>query len=258
MGSAPRRATLALGLGLARRLLAAATRPVAAGPPFQTDDPEPVEYRHWEVYAASQWSRDASGWSGTCPHLEVNYGAVPEVQLHLIAPLAVSAPAGGVWRMGYGDTELGVKVRGLRETGTLPQVGTFPILDLPTGDGGTGLGSGHARLLVPVWLQKGIGKWLTYGGGGCRWALGEPGRGSWFAGWELQRQLLPAVAAGGELFHATPGQDQPSAETGFDLGAIVDLSGLHHLLLSAGRDLQGPARFTGYAAWQLTFGPAAR
>jgi hypothetical protein len=25
-----------------------------AGPPFLTDDPEPVEYRHWEVYVASQ------------------------------------------------------------------------------------------------------------------------------------------------------------------------------------------------------------
>ena len=25
-----------------------------AGPPFTTDDPEPVEYQHWEVYLASR------------------------------------------------------------------------------------------------------------------------------------------------------------------------------------------------------------
>ena len=24
-----------------------------AGPPFLTDDPEPVEYEHWEIYVAS-------------------------------------------------------------------------------------------------------------------------------------------------------------------------------------------------------------
>jgi hypothetical protein len=46
-----------------------------AGPPFLTDDPEPVEYRHWEVYVASQLARDQGGWSGTAPQLEVNYGA---------------------------------------------------------------------------------------------------------------------------------------------------------------------------------------
>jgi hypothetical protein len=33
-----------------------------AGPPFRTDDPEPVEYEHWEFYVASQgsFSRDES------------------------------------------------------------------------------------------------------------------------------------------------------------------------------------------------------
>jgi hypothetical protein len=51
-----------------------------AGPPFTTDDPEPVEYRHWEVYAASQHTKSAAGWSGTAPHFEVNYGAITNRQ----------------------------------------------------------------------------------------------------------------------------------------------------------------------------------
>ena len=50
---------------------------VRAGPPFVTDDPEPVEYRHWEIYLASQHAKDKDGWSGTAPHFEVNYGVLP-------------------------------------------------------------------------------------------------------------------------------------------------------------------------------------
>jgi len=36
--------------------------PSSAGPPFQTDDPEPVEYRHWEVYLATQWLHNRNWW----------------------------------------------------------------------------------------------------------------------------------------------------------------------------------------------------
>jgi hypothetical protein len=42
-----------------------------AGPLFATDDPEPVDYRQWEVYIASQLSHDKDGWTpaagGRCP-----------------------------------------------------------------------------------------------------------------------------------------------------------------------------------------------
>jgi hypothetical protein len=83
-----------------------ASSPASAGPPYVTDDPEPVELRHWELYLASQSFHDRDGWTGTAPHIEVNYGAVPDVQLHVIAPLAYAAPAQGKASLGYGDTEL--------------------------------------------------------------------------------------------------------------------------------------------------------
>jgi hypothetical protein len=38
-----------------------------AGPPFLTDDPEPVEFKHWEFYAATQWSATHHAVAGTCP-----------------------------------------------------------------------------------------------------------------------------------------------------------------------------------------------
>jgi hypothetical protein len=35
------------------------------GPPFVTDDPEPVDYQHWEFYVASQDAKFGGDWSGT-------------------------------------------------------------------------------------------------------------------------------------------------------------------------------------------------
>jgi hypothetical protein len=53
--------------------------------------------------------------STTAPHLEVNYGAVPNLQLHTIAPMILYAPGQGASSYGYGDTELGAKYRFVRE-----------------------------------------------------------------------------------------------------------------------------------------------
>ncbi len=124
------------------------------GPPFVTDDPEPVEYRHWEIYLASQHAKDKDGWSGTAPHFEINYGAWPNLQLHLIAPLAYSKPNDGPSHYGFGDLELGAKYRFIQEADWRPMVGTFLIFDLPTGSSSRGLGSGHLRTFFPIWLQK--------------------------------------------------------------------------------------------------------
>src|SRR5580700_4424714 len=72
------------------------------GPPFVTDDPEPVDYQHWEFYIASIQSKYGGDWSGTAPHFEVNYGAVPDLQLHMIAPLAYDSPPEGTFHYGWG------------------------------------------------------------------------------------------------------------------------------------------------------------
>lgn len=61
---------------------------VWAGPPSVTDDPEPVEYKHGEFYVASVTGHNSDGTLGTLPHFELNYGPLPDVQLHLIAPQA--------------------------------------------------------------------------------------------------------------------------------------------------------------------------
>ena len=155
---------------------------VSAGPPFVTDDPEPVDYRHWEVYLASEQIETADGWSGTAPHIEVNYGAVSNLQLHLIAPMAYVAPAQGPAHYGYGDTEVGAKYRFVQESERMPQVGVFPLLELPTGNPTLGLGTGHLQAYLPVWLQKSFGDWTIYGGGAYDINPGAGNRNWEFAG----------------------------------------------------------------------------
>ena len=226
-----------------------------AGPPYTTDDPEPVEYQHWEVYLASQLAHDAHGWSGTSPHLELNYGAAPNLQLHLIAPMAFDAPSHGKAQFGYGDTELGAKYRFVQETESLPQIGTFPMLELPTGDDKRGLGSGHVQAFLPLWLQKSFGPWTTYGGGGYRINPGRENRNSWFVGWQGQRQLSSALTLGVEIFHETAREVGGESDTKFNVGAVYNFSELSHLLLSAGHTIQGPSGYQAYVAFLLTFGP---
>lgn len=125
-----------------------------AGPPFITDDPEPEGYRHWEVDVASQMSKDKDGMSGTAPQFEVNCGLLANVDLHTIVPLSYVSPNEGSTNYGFGDIELGIKYRFVQESDWLPMVGTFPLVDLATGNHGRGLGNGSAKVFIPIWLQK--------------------------------------------------------------------------------------------------------
>jgi len=224
------------------------------GPPFVTDDPEPVEYQNWEFYIASMHSVLGGDWSGTAPHFEVNYGVAPDVQLHLIAPLAYDLPPEGAGHYGMGDLELGVKYRFIQETNGWPQVGTFPHLEVPTGSERDNLGNGHAQAFLPLWVQKSWGSWTAYGGGG--YGLNSvSGHGNWgFVGAVLQKQVLTHVLIGVEVYHQTGYQtDFPNQGTAFNVGAVIDLSEHQHLLLSAGRSIDGPVGFQCYIGWQFTF-----
>ncbi len=223
-----------------------------AGPPFITDDPEPVEYRHWEFYLATQHLLTADGAIGTAPHVEINYGAIPNLQLHLIAPLAYAWTRGGPLLYGPGDVELGAKLRFVQEGTWIPMVGTFPQLELPVGNASRGLGAGTVRAFFPLWLQKSFGDWTSYGGGGLWLNPGAGNRNFWYFGWQVQRRLSDLVVLGGEAFYTTPDRVDGSGDLRFNLGLILDLSELHHLMVSAGRSIVGDSLFQGYLAYLLT------
>jgi hypothetical protein len=228
---------------------------VHAGPPFLTDDPEPVEYQHWEVYLAAQYKHDRDQDSSTLPHLEINYGAIPNVQIHLIAPLVYVKPEGASSQYGYGDTELGVKYRFIQETDYLPQVGIFPMIEFPTGDEEKGLGNGRTQYFLPIWLQKSFGQWTTYGGGGYWINPGEGNKDWWQFGWQLSREINKHLTLGAELYYKTAAATGSNDTTGYSIGAIINFTDNHHLLLSVGQDINGPNYLSAYAGYQFTFGP---
>ena len=250
------RSRLSLPILAAAGCLAAA--PAHAGPPFITDDPEPVDLGHWEVYGFSAGTHTADDTGGTLGGLEVNYGAAPNLQLHLIVPMAFDEPRGGDLKTGLGDTEIGFKYRFVTpgKDDWFPQVGIFPLLEAPTGDAENGLGAGVTRAFIPVWLQKDIGKWTTYGGGGYWINPGAGNRNYWFAGWLVQNQVTDNLAIGVEAFHQTAMTIDGKESSGFNVGAVYDFNEHYHLLLSAGRGLQNAAmtnEASYYVAIQHTF-----
>ena len=226
-----------------------------AGPPFLTDDPEPVEYQHWEVYIATQYMHDRDQDSATLPHLEINYGIMPNVQIHLIAPLVYVKPEGSGSQYGYGDTELGVKYRFIQETDHIPQVGIFPLIELPTGDSNEDLGNGKTQYFLPIWLQKSWGAWTTYGGGGYWINPGEGNKDWWQFGWLIQRDINKALTLGTELYYKTASSSNSNDTTGYTVGAVINITENHHMLLSIGQDISGPNYLSVYIGYQLKFGP---
>jgi len=65
-----------------------------AGPPFLTDDPEPVDYQHWEAYLFGNGDHAAGGYTINGPAVELNYGVLPDTQLHLVMPMTTVGGGG--------------------------------------------------------------------------------------------------------------------------------------------------------------------
>jgi hypothetical protein len=233
-------------------LLGAAANSVIAGPPYVTDDPDPVEYRHWEIYLASQWSSANREVSGTVPTLEANYGLLPEVQISAMAQLSDNATADGRRDYHPGDLEVGIKYRFIRETAGMPQVSIYPSVEVPATDSSGEPGAQGVQFFVPLWLQKSFGPWTTFGGGGYQADMARPSENFWLLGWEGQRDLWGAVTAGAELFTVSHQAGFTGAELGFNLGVTVNASRHHHILASLGRDIAGINQFAAYFGYLLT------
>lgn len=226
-----------------------------AGPPFKTDDPDTLGYGCWEFDFAAQYFHDRNGNSATLPHLEANYGFAPNWMIHAVAPFQYVKPEGQPSQYGYGDKEVGIKYRFIEETASRPQVATFPLLEIPTGDASRGLGDGKTQFFLPLWLQKSWGPWTTYGGGGYHFTSGEGSRDWWFFGWQLQREITKKLAVGAEVYYSTPSTAGVDESKGYTVGAIINLTDRHHVMFSAGQDVYGPNYYNFYVGYQLTFGP---
>jgi len=248
------------GRGAAAILFVAvlAAAPVRAGPPFRTDDPEPVDFRHFEVNPQSFGTKTNSGWTGVLPGYEMNYGALPNLQLHVILHSDYNAPTGGQMAIAMGDIELGAKYRFITpvEGDWFPQAAIFPQIEVPTGNQNLDFSTGHAQVFLPLWLQKDFDPWTVYGGGGYWINPGARNKNYAFYGVALWRKVTEQFNIGIEVFHQTSSAAGVKESTGFNVGSIYDLSENWHLLSSVGTGIQNRTttnQFSYYLALQLTF-----
>lgn len=216
-----------------------------AGPPFDTDDPEPVPFRHWEYYVASINTFRPNLWSGTSPHFEVNYGLIRNMQVHLLVPLNYSYVRHEGTDFGYADTELGVKYCFIQETTHRPQVGTFPIFEVPTIKNKE-FGDGRIKVFIPIWVQKSWGKLTTYGGAGYWINPGTGNKNSTFLGWELQYDFSKVITLGGELYFQSEDTWDAKSLNGFNLGGSINFTEQFHIIWSVGHSITNDPFFSSY------------
>jgi hypothetical protein len=228
------------------------------GPPFQTDDPQPIGYKEFEFYTFSLSDGTSVETDLMGPAFEFNWGALPNLHLHVIVPATTVLPSGDPSAFGLGDMELGIKYRFVQETKHRPMIGTFVMFEIPTGSAAKGLGIGRTWYKVPIWVQKSFGPWTTYGGGGETLVKAAGFRNFPFAGWLVQRDLGKKLTLGTEVFyHGSEGSASPQLRA----ATMVDVGGYYkfrdpgfQLLFCYGHTVAGQRENYAYLGLYWTWG----
>lgn len=253
-------------LVLACALAAQALR--AQGPPYQTDDPVPVDLHHYEFYIFGGVDGTTAEIDSTGPAFEFNWGALPRVQLHAILPWGVVAPSNnpvylpggqGPDAFGLTDMELGAKIAFIKEGKRMPQIGSFTMFEMPTGNYNKGLGVGKVWYKLPIWLQKNEGKWLFDSGGGYQVVPQTGYRDFPYTGWLVKRELSEQWELGAEVFYHGP-EGIAAAQT--ESSTMIDVGGYYHfkhntneqILFCYGHSIVGQTENYAYVGMYWTWG----
>jgi hypothetical protein len=232
----------------------------AAGPPFQMDDPDVIPYRHFEFYTFSTLA-SVPGFTATeGPAVELNWSGVRDVMFHFLVPAAEAFPAGGPSAFGLGDSEVGAQLRLIPEGKYRPMIGSFPMLEIPTGDPASGLGAGKPSWKIPVWMQKGVGNW-TFDWGGGEDISHIPGMRSYpFGGGFAQHDVGKRLSLAGEVFYHGR---ETAGEFSSRYAAMIDFGGYYtlrnpgfQLLFCYGHSVAGQTENYAYLGLYWTWGPA--
>jgi opacity protein-like surface antigen len=227
--------------------------PALAGPPYVTDDPEPTDHKHFEIYAFTAGTATRDGTGGEAG-IDFNYGGAPDLQLTAVLPLEYDSPAHSGTVAGIGNIELAAKYRFLHQDDFGWDVAVFPRVFLPSAS--RDIGDKHASFLLPVWVEKDFGKWSTFGGGGCALNNGDGAQDYCLAGWALTREIAPALHVGAEVYHQSADTRGGRSSTALGAGATYDLSENYHLMASFGPGIENADqtnRYSWYVATLFTF-----
>jgi hypothetical protein len=220
-------------------------RAALAGPPYVSDDPEPTDYKHFEIYTFSNGTAARDGRSGEMG-IDFNYGAAPNLQLTATLPAGFESSVGNGTRVGSSNVELAAKYRFLRQDTFGWDVAIFPRVFLPSPS--PAIGDVNPSLLLPIWVQKDWGGgWSTFGGGGCTFNT-DSSKNSCLAGWVMTRKVLPHLQLGLEFFHQTADASGTPASSSLGIGATYDVNDTYHLLAYVRRGIQN-ANETDQVSW---------
>lgn len=242
---------LKLGVVFAACLLS----PIAAwaGPPFLTDDPEPTEPGHWEIYAPLVDAEGRGGAFEGAAGVEINYGAGRDVQVTVELPAAYKHENTRTsW--GAGDVAASVKYRFYHDEKRGLSAAVFPGVTLPTAT--NGMGAGRVTGFLPVWVQKDAGAWSVFGGGGYAINPGGGNRNFWTGAMAVSREVTRNLTVGLEAERKGADTDDGASATSLGLGAIYRLRAPVRLLASAGptfEDESGPTGFHAFLAIGLDY-----
>lgn len=257
-----------LRLTLCLLLLLTGSRLWAQGPPYQIDDPVPVDLHHYEFYIFGATDGTPAETDSVGPAIEFNWGAIPRVQLHGILPLGSINPSnspvylpGGTGPSAFGltDIELGAKIAYIKESKYIPQIGTFTMFEMPSGSYEKGLGVGKVWYRLPLWLQKNIGHWLLDGGAGETIVPQTQYRNFPYGGFLLKYTFGERLEFGGEVFaHGREGFATPQTQA----STMIDLGGAYHLkhhpgeqfLFAYGHSVAGQTENYAYLGMYWTWG----
>lgn len=228
-------------------LLAAGIASAMAGPPYQSDDPEPTDFGHFEIYSFDKGTFGRSG-SSSASGLDFNYGAAPDLQLTATVPFGYDAPSKGPSDFGPGNVELAAKYRFLHQDAFGLDVSVFPRIFLPSP---SLAGDPNASMLLPVWIQKDWGATSAFGGGGCQFSLRDAARNFCLYGATVTRQVLKNLQLGVEVFRQTSDGSGAPPSTTLGVGARYDLDDHYHLLGYVARGLENVSQ-TGSWTWHAS------
>ena len=241
---------------LAVRWLVAATllaAPTAAwaGPPFMTDDPEPTDTGHWEIYGPLLEGEGRGSDSEGSTGVELNYGPVASLQITVGLPIAFARDRDGMtW--GAGDVAASAKFRFYHDDKLGLSLAAFPGLTLSTAT--RDLGAGRVTGFLPVWIQKDSGKWSVFGGGGYAINPGTSNRDYWTGGIAVSREVSERLLIGLEADRSGADTIDGNGSTSLGIGTIYRMKIPFRLLASGGpafEDGGGPAGFHFFTALGL-------
>ncbi|MFZ2314975.1 MAG: transporter [Gammaproteobacteria bacterium] len=233
-----------------------------AAPPFITDDAEPADYRQLQIYPYASTISQTHSTMVYMPSFEFDYGIIPHTEFHIIFTMATYLPEQGgnpallKRATGIDDTEVNFKTRLLSETKYRPGIAIAPTLELPTGNSKRLLGNGRLWTKLPIWIQKNMGTWVTYGGGGYVFNSAPGMKNYLYGGWLLQKNFTEHFSFGGEIFsqgtaatHRDPPFQDEGSVTLLNLGAIYNVNNNNNFSISLGHSIIGTPQWVGYAGF---------